>query len=66
VSHLPAAAGDEHAAVLGVLDRQLQAIVEDGGILPPAARPARRPARGRSVAAEAARDALREEEPPVE
>lgn len=52
--------GDEHAAVLGVLDRQLQAIVEDGKYFrqrvdqlasPPAA----------VVAAEAARDALRDE-----
>jgi exonuclease SbcC len=52
--------GDEHAAVLGVLDRQLQAIVEDGKYFrqrldqlggPPAA----------VMAAEAARDALRDE-----
>jgi len=52
--------GDEHAAVMGVLDRQLQAIVEDGKYFrqrldqladPPAA----------VVAAETARDALREE-----
>jgi exonuclease SbcC len=52
--------GEEHSAVLGVLDRQLQAIVEDGKYFrqrldqledaPPAV-----------VAAEAARDALREE-----
>ena len=52
--------GAEHAAVLGVLDRQLQAIVEDGKyfrqrvdqlVMPAAA----------VVAAEAARDALRDE-----
>jgi DNA repair protein SbcC/Rad50 len=52
--------GEEHAAVLGVLDRQLQAIVDDGkyfrGRLDQLADPP--PA---VVAAEAARDALRDE-----
>ena len=52
--------GNEHAAVLGVLDRQIQAIVEDGKFFRQRLDQLTGPSEA-VVAAEAARDALRDE-----
>jgi exonuclease SbcC len=52
--------GDEHAAVLGVLDRQLQAIVDDGTYFKQRLEQLAQPPRA-VTQAEAARDAIREE-----